>query len=369
MKHILLSGNSAWSMFNFRAGLMKSLLEAGYRVTVVAPADNHFDKKIEALGAFFVDISIKAKGTNPVSDIKLFLKFRKIFRRLKPDFVFLYTIKPNIYGSFAARAVNIPHIAVTTGLGYTFLNDNLVAKIARKLYKFALKSPLEVWFLNKDDLESFLQHKLISESQGHILHGEGINLERFEPTDNQSNMIIFLLIARMLWDKGVGEFVEAARVLKLKYPTAAFRLLGFMGADNPSAIPQRQMDLWKAEGVIEYLGSTDDVVPYIRPASCVVLPSYREGIPVTLLEAAAMCKPLVTTDNTGCRDTVDDGVNGYLCKVKNIGSLTSALEKIILLTPVERQTMGEAGRKKMEMEFDEKLIVAHYLDTLSVYNI
>lgn len=369
MKHILLVGNTAWSMYNFRVGLITELLKTGYYVTVVAPSDNNFDKRIIELGANFIDIQIEAKGTNPITDLRLIQKFKRIFKEKKPDFIFFYTIKPNIYGCLAARAIGIPHIAVTTGLGYTFLNNNIVARIARILYKKAFKSAVEVWFLNDEDFKSFLQYNLISKSKGSILNGEGINLERFQASNNQTDIVSFILVARMLWDKGVGEFVEAARILKTQYPATKFKLLGFMGIDNPSAISEQQMRLWQDEGIVEYLGSTNDVRPYLHSASCIVLPSYREGVPITLLEAAAMCKPIVTTDSVGCRNTVNDGITGYLCETKNAQALANAMEKIILMSPEQRQKMGEAGRKKITEEFDEKLILSHYLTTLNRYNI
>lgn len=368
MKHIVLVGNTAWSMYNFRTGLIKTLLKTGYQVTVIAPIDNNFDKQIERLGAVFINVKIEAKGTNPIIDLGLIIQFRRIFGRIKPDFIFFYTIKPNIYGSLAACVCGIPHIAVTTGLGYTFLNNNIVAKIARKLYKFALKNAKEVWFLNDDDFQIFLQYKLILKSKGYLLKGEGINLERFKPSYSQTNKVSFLLMARILWDKGIGEFVEAARILKTEYPNTKFQILGFMGIDNPSAISKEQMHSWQQEGVIEYLGSTSDVVPFVRKASCVVLPSYREGVPITLLEAAAMCKPIVTTDSVGCRDTMDDNLSGYLCKVKDPQSLANAMERIIQMSPQQRQTMGEAGRKKAETEFDEKIVINIYIKTLQKYS-
>lgn len=366
-KQIILCGNTAWSMYNFRAGLIKGLLDSGYHVTVIAPSDNEYDKKIVDIGASFINIDIQAKGTNPIADIKLILKYLKIFNSIKPDFIFFYTIKPNIYGGFAASIKKLKYIGITTGLGYTFINNNIVSKIARILYKFAFKCAKEIWFLNNDDLKSFLEYKLINKSKGYIIKGEGINLTKFKKTNNQSDPISFLLMARILWDKGIGEYVESARILKLKYPEVKFKLLGFMGVDNPSAISQEQMDKWQSEGVIEYLGSTSNVIPYVEDANCIVLPSYREGVPITLLEAAAMCKPIVTTDSVGCRDTVDDNVSGYLCNIKDVKSLTDAMEKIILMSLNERQKMGEAGRKKMETEFDEKIIVNHYLHILNKY--
>lgn len=365
MKHIVLVGNTAWSMYNFRAGLIKGLIKIGYRVTVMAPSDDDFDKRIEELGVQFINVRIEAKGTNPFVDFLLIERFRRIFKFIHPDFLFFYTIKPNIYGSFAARLLNIPHVAVVTGLGYTFINNNMVARIARILYELAFKSANEIWFLNNEDLRVFLDNRLIPHSKGNILKGEGVNLERFTPSNTQCEQVSFLLMARMLWDKGVGEYVEAARMLCLKYPEVQFRILGFMGVDNPNAISEEQMLSWQNEGVIKYMGSTADVVPFVKDASCIVLPSsYREGVPISLLEAAAMCKPIVTTDNVGCRDTVDDTISGFLCKVKDPESLADAMEKVILMSPEQRQMMGEAGRVKIEKEFDEKIVIDTYVQTL-----
>ena len=368
MKHIVLVGNTSWSMYNFRSGLIKGLIDKNYKVTVISPKDNNNELMVMELGASFVDINISAKGTNPFIDVLLIFKIKSILDAIKPDFVFFYTIKPNIYGSFAAQMLKIPHIAVITGLGYTFIKENIVSKIARVLYKLAFTKANEVWFLNKDDLKVFNRYNLIYD-KGFILKGEGINLSKFKPTLNQSNDISFLLIARMLWDKGIGEFVEASKILKTKYPLVKFNLLGFIGVDNPSAISKEQINEWQEDGLVNYLGSTSDVVPFIQDASCIVLPSYREGIPITLLEASSMTKPIVTTNSIGCKDTIDDGLTGFLCEPKNFQSLANAMEKIILLSPLERQKMGEAGRRKMENEFDEKLIVQHYLDTLKKYNL
>lgn len=367
MKHILLSGNTAWSMYNFRSSVIKSLLEAGYTTTIVAPTDGIFDKMIEKLGANFINIDIDGKGTNPIKDFNLIRQYKSIFKKESPDFIFLFTIKPNIYGSLAAKSCKIPHIAITTGLGYTFMNNNIVTKIVHILYKIAFLSPLEVWFLNNDDLKTFINHKLIDSQKGFILKGEGINLKKFYPTCNQSEEISFLLIARMLWDKGIDEYVKSARLLKQKYPEVKFNLLGFIGSNNPSAISEKQITIWEEEGIIKYLGSTKDVKPFIEAHSCIVLPSYREGIPVTLLEASSMCKPIVTTDSIGCKDVIDDGITGYKCKIKDVDSLTQAMIKIIKMPPYERQKMGEAGRKKMEQEFDEQLIIGKYLSVIIKY--
>jgi glycosyltransferase involved in cell wall biosynthesis len=246
------------------------------------------------------------------------------------------------------------------------VQDNWVSKIAKMLYKLALKSTLQVWFLNHDDKQVFLEHKLVKEPKTFVLNGEGIDCTRFQIWSNQKIAPpIFLLIARMLWDKGVGDFVEAARLIKQKQPTAKFQLLGFLGADNPAAISDEQMDEWTKEGIVDYLGATDDVVPYIHAATCIVLPSYREGIPFTLLEASACGKPIITTNAVGCKETVDESITGFLCEVKNPISLANCMEKVIQLSNEQYAQMGRAGRAKVEREFDVQLITNHYLEVLT----
>lgn len=357
--HILLVGNTAWSMYNFRGNLMSFLVKKGYRVSVLSPYDKEFFPLIELTGAKCYDLPLSAKGTNPIADIALTLRIRKYIKQIKPDFAFFYTIKPNIYGGFAARMCKIPFIPVTTGLGYTFIVDNWVSKLARKLYKLSFKGAKQVWFLNEDDKNDFLKYKILPEEKTFILKGEGVDTNRFSeevmPTE-----ISFLLMARMLWDKGVGEYIEAARLLKKEFPEVSFNLLGFLNTDNPSAINEKQMNEWVAEGIVNYLGVTKNVVPFIARTTALVLPSYREGIPVSLLEAASMGRILIATNAVGCKDAVDDGVNGYLVPIKDAKSLANAMRKVILMSYQERVTMGQAGRKKVEKEFAEEIVFGNY---------
>ncbi|MFQ2723903.1 glycosyltransferase family 4 protein [Aeromonas caviae] len=270
----------------------------------------------------------------------------RYYRKLNPDFIIHYTIKPNIYGSLAAKIAGIPSLAITTGLGYTFVNDNFIAKIARQLYKMAFRYPKEVWFLNEDDRQAFLAYSLVSENKAKLLHGEGVNVSHFSPISSSAgnNPTTFVLIARMLWDKGIGEYIEAARVIKSKYPKTHFQLLGACDVPNPSFISREQIGIWESEGIVEYLGTTDDVRTVIANVDCVVLPSYREGIPRTMLEAAAMAKPLIVSDAPGCKDVVIHGKTGFLCKVKNSYSLAAVMELIINQSTQERVDMGMAGR-------------------------
>ena len=312
-----------------------------------------------------------AKGINPREDLALMVQMWRLYKEIKPDFIFHYTIKPNIYGSAAAWLAGVPSIAVTTGLGYTFITESWVARVARWLYKAAFLSPKEVWFLNEDDRQAFFRHCLIDSGKAVLLHGEGVNTTHFcpQPAAAADGKIRFLLVARMLWDKGVGEYVEAARQIRKQYPGAVFQLLGECGVPNPSVVTRAQMADWEHEGVIEYLGTTTDVRPYLALADCLVLPSYREGMPRTLLEAAAMAKPIIATDAPGCRDVVIDGETGWLCPVKDAEALANCMVQLLAMPPADRQAMGMAGRRFIVDNFDEQKVVAHYLATLARYGL
>jgi len=357
-------------MFNFRHGLLKQLLAEGYKVTIITSPDEYSDK-LRTMGCIVIDLPIAGKGTNPLQDLHLLYSLYRLYLSTKPNFIIHYSIKPNIYGSLAAKFAGIPSLAITTGLGYTFVNDNWVAKVARRLYKLAFRYPKEVWFLNQDDRHVFLENGLVVSSKAVLLHGEGVNLTHFKPEANcqMDSCFRFLLIARMLWDKGVGEYVEAAKTIKNKYPTVIFQLLGDCGFANPSMIERSQVDKWEAEGIIEYLGSTGDVRPMIAQADCVVLPSYREGIPRTIIESAAMAKPVITTDVPGCRDVVIPGETGMLCPVKDANALAICCEQMLGLSSSAREKMGLNGRDFMLRKFDEKLVIAQYLHTLKKYGV
>ncbi|CAJ1800456.1 N,N'-diacetylbacillosaminyl-diphospho-undecaprenol alpha-1,3-N-acetylgalactosaminyltransferase [Aeromonas hydrophila] len=367
-KKIVLVANTSWSMFNFRGGVIQHLLNAGCKLTVIAPLDD-FSEKLRAMGCEVVALPMSAKGTNPVQDLKLVYTLYSLYRKVAPDFIIHYTIKPNIYGSLAAKFAKIPSLAITTGLGYTFLNNNLVAKVARLLYKLAFHFPKEIWFLNEDDRQVFLQHQLVSQAKAVLLHGEGVDLAHFSPRAQLApdGKLRFLLIARMLWDKGVGEYVESAKIVRQQYPQAVFQLLGACGVANPSVIEREQIAKWEQAGMVEYLGTTPDVRPIIANADCVVLPSYREGIPRTMIESAAMAKPLIVTDVPGCRDVVIPGQTGFLCPAKDVAALAHCCVKFINMNAEQTSKMGEAGRTLMVSKFDEQLVIAQYLRTLSRY--
>jgi len=369
MAHILLAGNTAWGMYNFRQNLMRLLLQRGHIVTVVAPPDKKYEEKITQTGCYFIPISIDSKGINPVTDLLLIRRYYLLYSSISPDFIFHYTIKPNIYGSLAACFARIPSIAVTTGLGYTFIKRGIVSRIAHFLYRIAFSTSRQVWFLNEDDRALFVAKKIVKRDKTVVLKGEGIDLDHFSLTPMNNFGVSFLLASRMLWDKGIGEYVAAARILKQTSPEAHFKLLGPLGINNPTAISSEQIDEWQREGVVSYLGETDDVIPFIRMSTAIVLPSYREGIPRVLLEAAAMGRPVITTDCVGCRDVVIDNVTGFLCKPKDPENLAEAMLKVFALKKKDIVLMGQKGREFVEKGFSEKVVLEQYINTLKELNI
>lgn len=365
-RHIVLASNTAWSIVNFRAGLIRALVGEGYAVTAVAPPDE-YAAQIRQLGCEFVPLKMDNKGTNPAKDLCLFLAFRRLLGELKPGCLLAFTIKPNIYGGLAAHSLDIPVVNNIAGLGTVFINRGWVTGVAMWLYRRALRRSRRVFFQNGDDLRFFVEARLVRESQAALLPGSGVNTEHFAPREaaaREGGGVRFLLIARMLWDKGVGEYVEAAKALRGRHPDSEFALLGFLDVANRTAISREQMHEWDAAGWVRYLGQSDDVRPFIADADCVVLPSYREGTPRTLLEAASMARPVITTDAVGCREVVDEGVNGYLVKVRDALDLAAKMERMLLHSPGERAQMGRRGRQKIEREFDERIVIERYLSEL-----
>ncbi|GJH09308.1 glycosyltransferase family 4 protein [Caballeronia novacaledonica] len=362
---IALVCNTAWAIYTYRQGVLRMLTAAGAQVTIIAPRDRTFEPLTE-MGCRCVELPVASKGTDPRQDFRTLAALYREYRATRPHIVFHYTIKPNIYGSLAAMLARVPSIAVTTGLGYVFIQKSRTAQVAKLLYRFAFRFPREVWFLNRDDHEAFLHENLLAHpDRARRLHGEGVDLDEFafQPLPARADFV-FILIGRLLWDKGVAEYVEAARRIRAKYPHARFQLLGPVGVDNPSAISRTDVQKWEAENIVEYLGEANDVRPLVAAADCVVLPSYREGVPRTLMEASAMGRPIVATDVPGCREVVEDGVNGLLCEVKNADSLTEALERMLTLSSGEREAMALRGREKVTSEFDEKNVVERYKGTI-----
>ncbi len=361
-KTIAMVSNTAWYLYNLRLGVIHFLQAKGFDVLAIAPHDD-FMTLLEKENCKTVSVEMDRRGTNPLADLALMFRLYRIYRAHKPDFIIHYTIKPNVYGSLAARMAHIPSMAVVSGLGYAFSKRNWLYRIATRLMKTAFSFAKEVWFVNQDDRELLLNANIVPKEKTLQLPGEGVNTEKFAPIpkSSSSDKFVFLLSARLLWEKGVGVFVEAARNLKPKYPHAEFQLLGFLSDDEKTGVTKAQIDKWQQEGIVTYLGTTSNVVPFLANADCILLPSfYREGVPRALLEAASMAKPIITTDNVGCRDVVEDGVTGFLAKPNNSAHLAEKMEQMLNLSETERQEMGKKSREKVIREFDERLVLQEY---------
>lgn len=361
---VVISGNSSWNIVNFRVGLIRAIEDAGFETVVVAPIDPPGEERMERLGVRRIVVEMDRSGLNPFKDIGLLGRYARILGEVRPAAYLGYTIKPNIYGCFAARLCGVPAIPNISGLGTAFIRGGPLAMIVSALYRVALGGAKVVFFQNAEDRALFVQRKLVRADQGRVLPGSGIDLERFAPAPLPDGPLRFLLIARLLGDKGVREFVGAARLLRREGVKARFALLGPLDPDNRSGIARPELDSWIAEGCIDYLGETDDVRPAIAASHAVVLPSYREGLPRSLLEGAAMERVLVATDVPGCRDVVEDGVNGFLCADRDPASLAAAMRKVLALSPEERTALGKAARREVHAEFSEQLVIRAYLDAL-----
>ncbi len=357
--------NTSWNIYNFRLGLVKALLAEGHEVVAIAPRDE-YTPKLVALGCSYAEVKMDSRGANPLKDLALTFELFKIYKRLQPDVILQYTIKPNIYGTFAASALRIPVINNVCGLGTAFLNRNLVSRFAIAMYKLAFRFPKLVFFQNEDDKDFFLKSKIIKNTRTDVLPGSGINIDEFVPKGSYTDKpFTFLLISRLIHDKGILEYIDAIKMLKSKGVEARFQLLGQLDTKHSRGIAKSLVEEWIEHDVVEYLGATDDVKPYINNSDCVVLPSYREGTPRSLLEAASSGKPLVATDVAGCNNIVDDQVNGFLCKAKNAADLANKMEQMLTLDKDTIVKMGKASRAIARGNFDEKIVINKYISSIS----
>lgn len=366
-RKIIIVSRCAWTLFNFRLGLMTALLGKGWRVLGGGAGGDGYEEKVEKAGIPLVRLPIEIRGMNPASDLGLVWFLWRWYRRERPDVVHHFTIKPVIYGSIAAWLAGVPRIVNTvTGLGYVFSlpETSPARRLAEWLYRFALARAHHVCFQNPDDRDLFVGRGLVAAEKTVVMPGSGVDLRRFTPPENGGGGGGFLLVARMLKDKGIYEFVEAARRVRTEHPKARFCLLGARDERNPTVIPQADLDGWVKEGVVEWRGAVEDVREHLARADVVVLPTiYREGVPRSLLEGAAMARPLITTEVVGCREVVQHRVNGLLVPPRDDGKLAEAM-LWMLDHPEERARMGRAGRARMENEFDERLVIEK---TLKLY--
>jgi len=372
-KRIVFLANTAWSMYNFRLGIMHMLRRRGADVTVIAPVDEYSDRFAES-GIRFVEIKkLRAKGTNPLADLALFFELRRTLRSIRPHLMFSYTIKPNIYGILAAKSLNVPSIAVITGLGHGIAKGGFTTFVIERLYRFSLQRAVSTWFLNTEDQSYFHEKRIIRSSNSLVIPGEGIDMNHFmriKPYPEQEPCK-FLYIGRLLYEKGVSEFVQAIKLLKAAGENIVGELLGFADTSTPTSISLKTVKSWENEGIIRYLGHTADVRPFLEDTHCLVFPSYyNEGIPRVLLEAGSMEIPAITTDNVGCREVVTDLYTGFLCKPKNVESLASKMKVFLGLSYRERVDMGRNARRRVSERYSEEFIHHIYLDGIaSMFNL
>lgn len=359
MKTVTLSANTSWYLYNFRASTIRRFIDDDYRVICLSPEDNYSRKLETDLGAEWQKIGMDNKGANPLRDIGLFLQFWRLYRELRPVAALHFTIKNNVYGTWAARLSGVPAINNVSGLGTAFIRSGLVPAIVRLLYRLSQPIAYRIFCQNEEDLALLVERKLVPADRLALLPGSGVDLYRFRPDLRRSHdgPFRFLYAGRMLHDKGVSELVSAVNLVNTDALRCELWLSGFADADNVSSIARDQLRRWGELPGVEWLGPSDAMEEVYSVVDCVVLPSYREGMPRSLLEAGAMGLPVIATDVPGCRNVVQDGVNGLLCEARNSHSLYRAMRRILTLSPAERLEMGENGRAIVAGKYDERLVV------------
>jgi len=367
-KLIAFVSNSAWSVYNFRMDVIRHMLSKGFRVLVIAPNDEN-SALLKSEGCTYVDINFNNRHESPWQDWSLYKKLKSIYKKHKPDFIFHYVIKPNIYGSLAAAKLDIPSVSVITGLGYPFAKKNWLYYVVRGLYKRALRKVTEVWFLNNEDARAFTANHIIPIEKVKVLPGEGVNTEQFSPAFEtqlkKNGSFVFLMSSRLLKSKGIAIYADAARILKKKNLDARFELLGFFEKHHPDSLTLDEIQQWEREGLIHFNGFANDVRPFLKNADCFVFPSfYNEGVPRSLMEAASMELPVVTAFNRGSKEVVLNNSTGYLCNSNDPFDLADKMEKMMNLPQEERMRMGKNGRSLVIKKFNVTRVIDEYDGTL-----
>ena len=361
VRNILIISNTIRGLHSFRKEVIKAICEQGYSVYISVPDESRKAEYFKEIGCNIILTAFNRRGTNPLSDFRLMLTYRKLMRQLKPVSVLTYTVKPNIYGGMAARLCKIPQLANVTGLGDAVENGGWLQKLTVFLYKVGIKKAHKVFFQNASNRDFFIRKGITDESSV-LLPGSGVNLQLHQYQDYPADegKIRFLFIARLLKDKGTDEFFEAATVIKNKYPQTEFQIVGRIEGGY-----QVQLDKLESEGIVTFYGLQLDVRPFIGAVECTVMPSYHEGMSNVNLESAANGRPVITTNVPGCRETVSDGLTGYLIEPRSSKSLIEAMERFIMLPYNQKVLMGLEGRKKVEKEFDRSIVVDAYLKALN----
>lgn len=360
MSKILFLVNHDVGIYNFRLEVIQRIIKDGHRVIISSPYGERIDDLINE-GCEYKEIKLARHGMNPIKECFLIATYLKLIRDMKPDVVLSYTIKPNVYGGIACSLTRTPYIANITGLGTAIENGGLIQKFLCILYKIALRKAHRIFFQNEEN-ERFFANQNISKEKHFLIPGSGVNLERYSPLDypNDIEPIKFLMIARIMKDKGIDEYLSAAETIKNKYPNTEFHICGFCEPEY-----ENEMEEIKKKGTVIYHGMVEDVREVLKDMHCTVLPSYHEGMANVLLESASSSRPVIATNIPGCRETFDDGITGFGCEAKSAQSLMDAIEKFLALTHKEKIQMGVAGRAKMEKCFDRQIVVEAYIKEIN----
>lgn len=362
---IALVASIAWTLWNYRLALIQALEHVGYEVILIA-ADDASRLKLErhTKAKFHPLRHINRSSLSPLTNLKLLVELYFSLRRIQPDVVLFFTIRPNTLGNFAAAALGIPAISTIEGMGISGSSQPWLRGVMQTLYHLAFRAAQKVIFLNRDDHDEFIRKQIVLPEKCLLIPGPGIDLNHFSPREKTEapTAKIFLFVARLLAEKGIREFAAAAQLLRAKGMQAEFWVLGTTDDGNPTSIQASEIAEWVAEGAIQYYGFQDDVRPAIANADVLVLPSYyREGVPRSVLEGMAMGKPIITTDNVGCRDTVENGQTGFLVSPRDVVALAAAMEKMLEMTAAQIQEMGRKSREKVVREFADGFVLPRYL--------
>ncbi len=361
---VLFAANSAWNLYNFRLPVMKALSDEGFQVEAAAPVDG-WAEHIRNEGFAFHPVPISRSGTNPVSDFRTFLAFRSVYRKAKPDIVLHFTVKPNIYGTLAASSLAIPSINNISGLGTVFIRKSPVTRLVMFLYRFSQKKASLVFFQNRDDRQDFIDRALVPEKITALLPGSGVDTLKFYPAALPPPPFTFLMIARILRDKGAFEFIEAAGRLRESFGDAVRCIIaGGLDPHNRTSLTEAELEPYRLTGAVEFAGQVEDIRSIIEQSHCAVLPSYREGTPKSMLEAASMGRPLIVTDVPGCREVVTGEVNGYLVPPGDSRALEAAMERMMTLPPEALRGLGEASREMAVKRFSLDIVTRRYSDAV-----
>lgn len=365
-RKVVIVANTTWNIYNFRQNIIQKLLKENTELYILAPIDQYIEYKEKYPTVTHINLrSLDRDSTNPFKDLILIEELRRKYKKIQPDLIIHYTHKPNIFGTIAAKLSGYKSVSVITGLGYSFINKGFTNVITKLLYRLTSNLNTKMIFENEDDKNLFVNEGLLKKEKAFSVKGCGVDIGYFSPVNKTSDVTTFTFVGRLLIDKGIVEFAEAASIIKEKYQNVNFVVIGDFDEENPSTIDRDQLLKWIDDNTIDYRGFVNDIRDHMANSSCIVLPSYREGMPRVVLEAMAMSKPIITTNTAGCRETVEEGKNGFLVDIKSVGSLVEGLEKFLTLDVEVINKMGKYSRLKVENEFEDSIIADHFYSIIS----